>query len=199
MIDRELEPIKGNIYKKLFFIKCSLYDNVAKIRDIAQAIAYALMNGGKVILFGNGGSASDAEHIATEFISKLSSDRIPLPAMSLTANTSTLTALGNDYGFEKIFSRQLEALGNHCLDIIIGISTSGESENVIECIQKAKDKNLYTIGFSGAEGRLKEIVDIALNLNIPDTPTIQEAHIMAGHIICELVEEMLYEKGYLSR
>jgi D-sedoheptulose 7-phosphate isomerase len=163
------------------------------IGEIAELIVKAYRNGKKVILFGNGGSAADAQHIAAELMGKYYLERDPLPAIALTVNTSSLTALGNDYSFGLIFARQLEALGE-AGDVVIGISTSGDSENVIRALEVAKGKGLMTVGFTGRDGgRLKnDVVHYCLNIPSEDTPRIQEGHITMGHIICEIVERELF-------
>jgi len=173
-------------------VKVKIMDNVAIIGETAKLIIDAYRNGKKVILFGNGGSAADAQHIAAELVGKYYMDRRPLPAEALTVNTSSLTAIGNDYAFERIFARQVEALGNPG-DVAIGISTSGNSPNVIEAIRAAKKKGMSTIGLTGAEGgRLKNEVDYCICVPSKDTPRIQEAHILIGHIWCELIERALF-------
>lgn len=159
----------------------------------AQTVADSLKSGGKVLMCGNGGSAADCQHIAAELVGRLAPgrERIPFSAIALTTNTSCLTALGNDRGFEHIFSRQVEALGTRG-DILIAISTSGNSKNILLAVQRAKEKDLKTIGFTGGNGgRLKELVDLAIVMPSDETPRIQEAHITIGHILCDLVEQML--------
>ena len=167
-------------------------ETVKIIAKIAEAIVEAYRRGKKVILFGNGGSAGDAQHIAAEFVGKYYLERAPLPAIALTVNTSSLTAIGNDYSFAQVFAKQLEALGE-AGDVAIGISTSGNSENVLEALRVAKTKGLITIGFTGEEGgKLKDVVDYCLHIPSNDTPRIQEGHITVGHIICEVVERELF-------
>ena len=163
--------------------------------DIAELIVQALQAGNKVLLFGNGGSAADAQHIACELAGKFYLDRSPLPAYALTANTSVLTAIANDYGFETVFSRQIKGLVKEG-DVIIGISTSGASVNVIRGIEEAKRLGAMTIAFTGQGGRLKSVADYVLSVPSTDTPRIQEAHITMGHIICYLVEQALFAKGH---
>jgi len=162
------------------------------IAEIGKVIVEAYRKGKKVILFGNGGSAADAQHIAAELVGKYYWKREPLPAIALTTNTSSLTAISNDYSFDVLFARQLKALGQEG-DIAIGISTSGNSENVVQAMKKAKAKGLITIGLTGESGgKLKEIVDYCLCIPSNDIPRIQEAHITVGHIICEIVERELF-------
>jgi len=161
------------------------------IESIAVLFTDTLNRGGKIIFMGNGGSAADAQHLAAEFIGRFKKNRKPLAAIALSTNTSSITAIGNDFGFEEIFVRQVEALGV-VPDVVVGISTSGESKNIISAILKAKQLNLKTVGFLGNDGgTLKNLVDIALTIEMDDTPRIQEMHIVAGHIICEMVETKL--------
>jgi len=157
----------------------------------AQAIIAALAQGSKVMLFGNGGSAADAQHIAAEFIGRFHQERRPLPAIALTTDTSILTAVGNDYGFEQIFARQVQALGRTG-DVVIAISTSGRSPNVLAGVQAAKDMGLVTIGLTGGDGdKLASLVSIPIAVPSRDTPRIQECHITIGHLLCEAVEAAL--------
>lgn len=168
------------------------YALVKKICLTVKAIIEAYKSDKKVILFGNGGSAADAQHIAAELVNRLYFDRKSLPAEALTVNASVLTAIGNDHSFDKIFSKQIEGIGKMG-DVAIGISTSGNSKNVIEAINIAKEKKLFTIGFMGRSGgKIKEIADICLQVPSDDTPRIQEIHIMLGHIICEIIEKDLF-------
>ena len=163
------------------------------IAQISSLVIAAFRNGHKLFLFGNGGSASDAEHIATELSGRFKLERPSLPALSLTANTSTLTAIANDYGFEMLFSRQLEGLANTG-DVVIGISTSGNSPNVINGLKFAKSIGATTIAMTGKSGgKLIEFADYCLCIPSDDTPRIQEAHILIGHILCDLVEKDLFE------
>jgi D-sedoheptulose 7-phosphate isomerase len=162
------------------------------IKEIAEAIIDAYKKGKKVVLFGNGGSAADAQHIAAELVGKYKIIRNPLPALALTTNTSILTACGNDFGYESVFSKQVQAVVEDG-DVVIGISTSGTSSNVIKAISEAKNKGALTVGFTGSHKTgLGEIVDIWLSVPSSDTPRIQESHITAGHIICFLVEDALF-------
>lgn len=162
------------------------------IVKIANAMIYAYKKGGKVVLFGNGGSAADAQHIAAELVGKYKMIRKPLPAIALTTNTSILTACANDYGYETVFTKQIEALVEKD-DVVIGISTSGTSPNVIEGIKAAKEKGAITVGFTGEQGsELGNNVDMCLAVPSKDTPRIQESHITAGHIICFLVEKSIF-------
>ena len=160
------------------------------VAAVGEAITEALRHGGKVFFMGNGGSAADAQHLAAEFTGRYLHDRRPLPAIALTTNTSSLSAIGNDYGFDQVFSRPLEALGNPG-DVVIGISTSGNSPNVLKAMDVARGKGMVTVAMTGRGGRLKEVVDFCICVPSDETPRIQEAHILAGHIFCELVEQAL--------
>ena len=171
-----------------------LKDNklIEKIDEITRVIVNAYRESKKVILFGNGGSAADAQHLAGELVGRFYLERKALASLALTTNTSELTAIANDYNFNRIFARQVEALVNPG-DIVIGITTSGNSLNVIEGIKEAKLCGAITIGFTGVSGgKLKENVDYLLAVPSEDTPHIQESHIMIGHIICYLVEKELF-------
>lgn len=162
-----------------------------EIESMVKLIITAYKTGGKVVLFGNGGSAADAQHIAGELVGQFALKRQAFPAIALTTNTSILTAVANDYGYETVFSRQVEALVNE-KDVVVGISTSGDSPNVVEAIKTAKRKGAKTIGLTGGDGgKLAEVADLVLIVPSDITPRIQEAHITIGHIVCELVEKEL--------
>nr|WP_324257478.1 D-sedoheptulose 7-phosphate isomerase [Cellvibrio fontiphilus] len=166
-----------------------------QVEQSAQIIVDCLNKGGKVLLAGNGGSAADAQHIAGEFVSRFHYDRPGLPAIALTTDTSILTAIGNDYGYERLFSRQVQALGREG-DVFIGISTSGNSANIIAALSEAKKFKLTTLGFTGAMGgTMADMCDITLRMPSKETPKIQEGHIAIGHIICGLVEAAMFPRG----
>lgn len=159
------------------------------IEVVAAVCVKALHRGKKIMFCGNGGSAADSQHLAAELVSKLSYDRPALAAMALTVDTSALTAIGNDYGFLHSFSRQVAALGGDG-DVLIGISTSGRSKNIVEAFKEAKKKGVTTVGFLGENGRdIGEIADYQINIPSDETPRIQEGHIATGHLICSLIEE----------
>jgi D-sedoheptulose 7-phosphate isomerase len=162
----------------------------ATIAAVGEAVAEALRHGGKVFFLGNGGSAADAQHLAAELTGRYLRDRRPLAGIALTTNTSSLSAIGNDYGFDQTFSRPLSALGNPG-DVVVGISTSGNSPNVIKAMEVARAKGMVTVAMTGRVGRLKEMGDFSVCIPSDETPRIQEAHILVGHIICEIVEEAL--------
>jgi D-sedoheptulose 7-phosphate isomerase len=167
----------------------------AAIHGIADAVTRAFRNGGKLMIAGNGGSAADAQHIAGEFLSRLNFDRNPLPAIALTTDTSVLTAIGNDYGFDRAFERQVRALGR-LGDVLIAISTSGRSPNVIVALKAARELGVTTIGFTGDGDREMAVhCDHYLGAPAADTPLIQQIHIVAAHAICGLVEHNLFGAG----
>ena len=163
----------------------------AGILEAAKAIADAFKAGGKVLLFGNGGSAADAQHIAAEFMNRFLIERPPLPAIALTTDTSILTSISNDYAFDEIFSKQLKALGKKG-DIAIGITTSGSSPNVLRAFRVAKKLGITTIALAADGGKIASLADIALCVPSKSTPRIQEAHIVVGHILCELTDTLLF-------
>jgi D-sedoheptulose 7-phosphate isomerase len=170
------------------------YEGVGRLLEAASAMAHCLRSGGKILLCGNGGSAADCQHIAGELIGRLGPgrDRSPLPAVALTTDTSILTAIGNDYGFEHVFARQVEALGTEH-DVVLLISTSGTSSNVVMAAQAARKKGMRTIGFlGGTGGTLVDLVDVPLVVPSDNIARVQEGHITIGHILCELVEQMLF-------
>jgi len=185
-----LSHLKRNIEEQMHLL------NKIKELDafVEEAIAWCTMTvsgGGKILLCGNGGSASDCQHIAAELTGRFLKERRPLPAIALTTDTSALTAIANDYGYAQVFSRQLEALANPG-DTLIAISTSGNSENVIGAVNLANSKALRVIGLLGRDGgRLKELCDISIVVPSDSTPRIQEAHILIGHTICEGIEKGL--------
>lgn len=159
------------------------------LEEASLLLVNTLKNGNKILLCGNGGSAADAQHIAAELTGRYKSERKGLPAIALTTDTSALTAISNDYGYDKVFDRQVEALANEG-DLLIGISTSGNSSNVISALQTAKEMGCRTLGFSGREGGEMNAI-CTLNLIVPsdDTPRIQEMHILFGHILCQIVDD----------
>ena len=168
---------------------------VAVIRDIVEVTAIAIGNGRKLLLAGNGGSAADAQHLAGEMLSRLNYDRAPAAALALTTDTSVLTAIGNDYGYDRLFERQILGLG--CPgDVFIAISTSGRSPNILRAIDAARQKQIVTIGFTGRiGGEMPARCDLCMHAPSDSTPLIQQIHITAGHIICGLVEERLFPGG----
>lgn len=187
------ENIILNYIERSIQTKSELSKTGIKVIDqIAKVIINAYKNGNKVIWFGNGGSAADAQHLACELVSEFYIERKALASIALTTNTSELTAISNDYGFNRVFARQVEALVNFG-DVVIGITTSGNSTNVIEGLNEAKRCGAVTVGFTGTTGgKLKGNVDYLLTVPSEETPHIQEGHIMVGHIICYIVENELF-------
>ena len=167
----------------------ALRDSRAAIAEIARIIARALRAGGKVLVFGNGGSAADAQHFVGELVGRYYLERKALPAVALTANTASITAIANDYEFDRVFERQVEALGQPG-DVAVGLSTSGQSPNVLAGLRKARELGLFSVGMTGEDaGAMKAETDACLSVPSSDTPRIQEAHITAIHIVCEWVEK----------
>ena len=165
--------------------------NVDNIIKAADMLAVSLAAGGKVLIFGNGGSAADAQHLAAEFINRYQIERPPLAAIALTTDTSVLTSIGNDYHFNDIFSKQIRALGKK-RDIAWGLSTSGNSPNVVRAVKTAQKMSISTIGMTGRGGELAECADLVLAVDSDNTARIQETHVTLGHILCELLERKLY-------
>ena len=171
----------------------NVHEQILKASEICTN---SLKQNGKIMFCGNGGSAADSQHLSAELVSKLSYDRPALNAIALTTDTSALTAIGNDYGYLYSFSRQVEAIGN-AGDVLIGISTSGKSKNVIEAIKSAKNKKILTIGFLGKEGKdIGDLVDYQINIPSIETPKIQEGHISVGHILCGIIEDNFFGKTH---
>jgi D-sedoheptulose 7-phosphate isomerase len=173
-------------------------DAIHRIEFVCQVLSRSCGNGGKVIVFGNGGSAADAQHLAAEFVGRFRRDRQPLPALALSADIASITAVGNDYAFDHVFERQVVAHGV-AGDVAIGLSTSGNSENVLRGIRAARRNGLITVGLSGESGQLREEVDHALCIPATDTARIQEAYMLICHIMCEIVERTLFEPSSMER
>ncbi len=168
--------------------------NTSSLIHLAEHLSKAFTNNKKLLICGNGGSAADAQHLAAEFVNRFQLERKPLPALALTTDTSIITSVANDYSYEEVFSKQINALGVQG-DILLAISTSGRSENVLSAIRTAKKKGLYTVGFIGGDGgEMWRLVDLALVVKSDQTPRVQETHILAGHLICELVDYILFQK-----
>jgi D-sedoheptulose 7-phosphate isomerase len=176
--------------KKMLLLDANFQDSVA---NVAVKIVESLRAGGKVFFFGNGGSAADAQHLTAEFTGRYLRERAALPALALSVNSSSVTAIGNDYGFDLVFARQLEALGKPG-DVAVAISTSGNSRNVVRALEVAKSRSIYAVALTGASGgKMKSVADCAICIPSEETPRIQECHILTGHLICEIVELMLFE------
>ncbi|MFO7568302.1 MAG: D-sedoheptulose 7-phosphate isomerase [Smithellaceae bacterium] len=173
-------------------------EQLVKLANVIEVLTSALKAGNKILIFGNGGSAADAQHIAAEFVNRFIIERPPLPAIALTTDTSILTSIGNDYDFSEIFSKQIRALGQPG-DIAWGISTSGNSPNVLKALEQAKKMGLVTLAFTGKDGGpIAQMADLCLNVTSNSTARIQETHITAGHVICELVDIKLFQKPDLK-
>jgi len=173
---------------------------VSTVVRVSEVMIQALEKGNKVVLFGNGGSAADAQHIAAEFVGRFAFDRPALPALALSVNSSCVTAIGNDYGFDLVFSRQIEALGR-AGDVAVGISTSGNSANVVRGLAAARKMGLHTVALAGCTGgKMKEQADYSICVPSNETPRIQECHILIGHVISQLVEQIIFhEPSCVSR
>jgi D-sedoheptulose 7-phosphate isomerase len=172
-----------------------VHANLDTILDAADRLSVCLASGHKILLFGNGGSAADAQHMAAEFVNRFRIERHPLAAVALTTDTSILTSIGNDYSFDDLFSKQVQALGRSG-DVALGISTSGNSENVIRAMESAGNIGMIRIGFSGRGGRLKDYADLVFSVPSDTTARVQETHILLGHILCELTDRILFPLSF---
>jgi D-sedoheptulose 7-phosphate isomerase len=188
-----LNILEESIRVKHSFINENL-DSIVKGADI---LASCLASGHKILLFGNGGSAADAQHIAAEFVNRFQIERPPLAALALTTDTSIITSIGNDYHFDDIFSKQVTALGGQD-DVAIGISTSGNSKNVINAVHAAKEIGMYAIGLTGPGGELANCADLVFSVKSDITARIQETHITLGHILCDLVDRILFPEKFIG-
>lgn len=169
-------------------------ENLTRIVAVVEAVTAALKGGNKILLFGNGGSAADAQHLAAEFVNRFVIERPPLPAIALTTDTSVITSIGNDYDFADIFSKQIRAIGQRG-DVAWGMSTSGTSANVVKGLEAARKIGMVTVGLTGRDGgEIARIVDHALIVSSSSTPRIQEVHITVGHVICEMVDLKLFQR-----
>jgi D-sedoheptulose 7-phosphate isomerase len=189
----------SNQVKKSYEIKQDIFNNteiMSLIEDVCKKVVEVYKSGNKTLIAGNGGSAADAQHIAGEFVSKFYFDRPGLASLALTTDSSILTAIGNDYGYDKLFSRQVQANGVKG-DLFIGISTSGNSENILQALRECREKGIITVGLTGADGgKMKELCDFCICTPSQETPRVQETHILIGHIICAVVEEDLFGRGF---
>ncbi len=184
------EIIQASIDTKQLILKDEYF--IATIRKVVDAVTDAFKKGNRVYFCGNGGSAADAQHLAAEFSGRFYTDRKALPAEALHCNTSYITAVANDYSYDVVYSRMIDGIGN-AGDVLIGLSTSGNSSNILKAFEVARDKKIVTVGFTGETGgKMKELSDYLINVPSKDTPRIQESHIMIGHIICQLVEENIF-------
>ncbi len=192
-----MEELIFNIFNESASLKKEFAAEYAEdIVNLGILIAKRLKNGNKVLICGNGGSAADSQHFAAEIVGRFEAERKAYPAIALTTDTSALTAIGNDYGFEKVFSRQVEGLGQKG-DILIGISTSGNSQNVIEAVKVAKEMGIFTVGFLGKDGgKLKDLVDKSFIVFHKSTARIQEVHLVLEHSLCKIID--MYLTGEIS-
>ncbi|MEI6608593.1 MAG: D-sedoheptulose 7-phosphate isomerase [Deltaproteobacteria bacterium] len=194
MEDHIIKIFKESIRVKEAFVN----ENLSKLVNIVEAVTAALKAGSKILIFGNGGSAGDAQHLAAEFVNRFVIERPPLPAIALTTDTSVITSIGNDYDFSEIFSKQIRAIGQSG-DIAWGISTSGNSANVLKALEVAKKMGLVTVAFTGKDGgQIAKVADLSINVSSSVTARIQEVHITAGHAICDLVDIKLFQKPDLK-
>lgn len=193
-MDKKIEKIKQHLRISAEVKQKTAEHSAAVISRAIDCIIDSLKSHGKVLICGNGGSAADSQHLAAELVGRFKKDRDTLPAVALTTDTSILTAVGNDYGFTHIFSRQVQALGRKG-DILLGLSTSGRSENVSLAMKKAKEMGMHTIGLIGNNENcpIAEFSDIIISIPSPDTPFIQETHITIGHIMCDLIEDHFFK------
>ena len=188
-----MDIISSSLKATLNALKSTVSDQWEFMEKVASRISLCLEDGGKVLLCGNGGSAADCQHIAAEFVNRFMLERSPLPAVALTTDSSILTAVANDYSFDEVFSKQVLALGRDG-DVLVGISTSGSSANVLRALEAAREKGLVTVGFTGKDGgEMVERCDYLLQVASEDTPRIQEVHIFCAHVICDLVERRLFK------
>jgi len=188
------ETVKSQVEASIQVKQAVLQDTelLKLIEKVSSVIIDAYKNGKKTLLAGNGGSAADAQHIAGELVARFYFDRPGLPSIALTTDSSVMTAIGNDYGYERLFARQVQALGNEG-DVFIGISTSGNSPNIIKALEACKEKGIITVGLTGLNGgKMAGMCDICIKVPSNETPRIQEVHILVGHIICCIVEEELF-------
>jgi D-sedoheptulose 7-phosphate isomerase len=186
--------IKAQLTETRGVVDAMLADHtlLARIEAVASACVAALKAGNKLLFMGNGGSAADSQHLAGEMVSRFAFDRPGLPAFALTTDTSVLTAIGNDYGYERLFARQVEAVGK-AGDVLFGFSTSGKSPNILLALEKARAMGMVTVGMTGNRGEaITRMVDFSIEIPSPSTPKIQEGHIVSGHIICGLIEEAMF-------
>jgi D-sedoheptulose 7-phosphate isomerase len=189
MKERIEKALEESVRVKQAFVR----KNAEGLIQLATQVTRAFTNDRKLLLCGNGGSAADAQHIAAEFVNRFVLERPPLPAVALTTDTSVLTSIGNDYSFDEVFSKQVKAIGMEG-DVLLGISTSGNSKNVIEAVKAAREQGLYTAGLLGGDGGgLRTEVELSLVVESRVTARVQETHIFAGHLLCQMVDDMLFQ------
>lgn len=194
---RMKQSIKDTIQQSIAVKTMFLNDDsaIAKIETVAQKMIDSYKAGGKTMFAGNGGSAADAQHLAAELVNRFRIDRLGLPALALSTDTSVITSIANDYGYDFLFSRQIAALGKEG-DVFIGISTSGNSENIVKALQYCKEKHIFSVGLTGGNGgKMAQLCDVSIVVPSCETARIQEVHILVGHILCGLVEDAIFRKN----
>jgi D-sedoheptulose 7-phosphate isomerase len=194
---KDVSALINHLVSESLSIKARFFEeNKDQIGQTAETIAHGLRNGRKMLFFGNGGSAADSQHLAAEMVGRFGPDRAPLAAIALSTDSSILTAVGNDYGYERVFARQVEALG-HPGDTAIGISTSGNSPSILEALDVARSRGLFTVGFTGETGgKMNGRAEVLFRVPSRVTARIQETHILLGHILCELIDRELFPEVY---
>lgn len=194
---KDVSALIDHLVSESLSIKARFFEeNKDQIGQTAETIAHGLRNGRKMLFFGNGGSAADSQHLAAEMVGRFGPDRAPLAAIALSTDSSILTAVGNDYGYERVFARQVEALG-HPGDTAIGISTSGNSPSILEALDVARSRGLFTVGFTGETGgKMNGRAEVLFRVPSRVTARIQETHILLGHILCELIDRQLFPEVY---
>jgi D-sedoheptulose 7-phosphate isomerase len=196
-MNQPTDIIAGILEESLAVKRAAVRTQAGKIARLAEVLAAAVAAGGKILIFGNGGSAADAQHIAAEFVNRFRIERPPIAAIALTTDSSVLTSIGNDYHFDEVFAKPLRALGRPG-DVAWGISTSGNSANVVKAVAEARAAGLVTIGMTGRGGKLAACAEWVLTVDSEATARIQETHITIGHILCELVDRILFPDGTAS-
>jgi D-sedoheptulose 7-phosphate isomerase len=196
-MERALEKIITTGLKEAVSVKEDFIEkNASKLTQLAEHVSDAFRNGRKLLICGNGGSAADAQHLAAEFVNRFLLERPPLPALALSTDTSIITSVANDYTYEEVFSKQIRALGV-AGDILLAISTSGRSGNLLSAVWAARERGIYTVGFLGGDGgEMLGLVDLALVVESRHTARVQEVHILAEHLLCEMVEHILFQRNH---
>lgn len=189
------QVVQNTLSETIAVMGKSIPENMDRLLDAADSLARALTSGHKILIFGNGGSAADAQHIAAEFVNRFQVERPPLAAIALSTDTSILTSIGNDYSFDEIFSKQVAAIGRPH-DVAWGISTSGNSKNVVKGMIAARDAGMFTLGMTGRGGQIKDVADVTLSVPSDVTARIQETHAVYGHVVCDLVDRILFPERF---
>ena len=187
--------VQATLDETISVLEKSIPENLDRLLEAADSLARALTSGHKILIFGNGGSAADAQHFAAEFVNRFQIERPPLAAIALSTDTSILTSIGNDYSFDEIFSKQISAIGKPH-DVAWGISTSGNSKNVVLGMTAARDAGMFTLGMTGRGGQLLNLGDVTLSVQSDVTARIQETHAVYGHVLCDLVDRILFPESF---